>query len=69
MKITEGLFKKVLTGKLQPDKLVRMDSEKLASTELAKWRERESRHLLEMIKKDAVQSVNQVVVKKTHKGI
>ena len=64
----EGLFRKVLTMKLQADKLVRMSSEDLASPELAKWRERENRHSIEMIKKDAEQQAHQIVVKKTHKG-
>lgn len=64
----EGLFKRVLTNKLQSDKLVQMSSEELASPELAKWRERENRHSIEMIKKDAEQQAHQVVVKKTHKG-
>lgn len=64
----EGLFKKVLSGKLDADRLVRMSSEELASPELAKWRERENRHSIEMIKKDAEAQATQIVVKKTHKG-
>ena len=63
-----GLFRKVLSGGLEPYDLVRMSSEEMASPELAKWRERENRHSIEMIKKDAVAQANQIVVKKTHKG-
>lgn len=64
----EVLFKKVLKKELKPDKLIRMSSEDLARKELAEWRERENRHSIEMIKKDAEQQASQVVVKKTHKG-
>ncbi|RWS25974.1 death-inducer obliterator 1-like protein [Leptotrombidium deliense] len=64
----QGLFRKVLTGKIEPSRLVRMSPEELASPELAKWRERENKHTLEMIKRDAEQQAQQVIVKKTHKG-
>ncbi|RWS15162.1 death-inducer obliterator 1-like protein [Dinothrombium tinctorium] len=64
----QGLFRKVLTGKIEPSRLVRMSPEELASPELAKWRERENKHMLEMIKRDAEQQAQQVIVKKTHKG-
>lgn len=45
-----------------------MSAEELASSELAKWREREKISMLEMIKRDAADKVNLVIVKKTHKG-
>ena len=38
-----------MSGKIKPDQLVQMSSEELASRELAKWREKESKHQLEMI--------------------
>lgn len=41
----QGLFRKILKGKIAPDKLVRMTPEELASKELAKWRERENQHV------------------------
>lgn len=64
----EGLFRKVLTGQILPEKLVRMSAEELASSELAKWREREKNTMLEMIKRDAVDKAQQIMFKKTHKG-
>lgn len=64
----QGLFRKVLTGSITPEKLVRMTPDELASPELAKWRERETKHAIEMIKRDAQAMSQQVIVKKTHKG-
>ena len=64
----QGLFRKVINGKIGPERLVQMSAEELASSELAKWREREKISMLEMIKRDAADKVNQVIVKKTHKG-
>lgn len=62
------LFRKVLVGKITPQRLVNMTPEQLASVELARWRENEKKNTLELIKRDAVEQVNQVIVKKTHKG-
>ena len=45
--LLQGLFRKILTGKISPDKLVLMSTEDLASRELAKWREQESKHVSE----------------------
>jgi hypothetical protein len=64
----QGLFRKVINGKISPDRLVQMSAEELASSELAKWREREKISMLDAIKRDAAEKVNQVIVKKTHKG-
>uniref|UniRef100_A0A131XSG6 Putative microtubule-associated protein futsch n=3 Tax=Ixodes ricinus TaxID=34613 RepID=A0A131XSG6_IXORI len=68
----QGLFRKILKGKIAPDKLVRMTPEELASKELAKWRERENQHTLEMIKKEQMEAAQNVtshaLIKKTHKG-
>ncbi|KAJ6224915.1 hypothetical protein RDWZM_003460 [Blomia tropicalis] len=68
--IEEELFKifKILVGKITPQRLVNMTPEQLASVELARWRENEKKNTLELIKRDAVEQVNQVIVKKTHKG-
>ncbi|RUS88140.1 hypothetical protein EGW08_004102, partial [Elysia chlorotica] len=68
----KGLFRKILGGKISPDKLVLMSTEDLASRELAKWREQESKHQIEMIEKlekekQETKSTNHVT-KKTHKG-
>ena len=64
----QGLFRKVVTGKISPERLVQMSAEELASSELAKWREREKTSMLEMIKRDAQDKANMIIVKKTHKG-
>ncbi|KAK8783701.1 hypothetical protein V5799_009932 [Amblyomma americanum] len=41
----QGLFRKILRGKIPPDRLVRMTPEELASKELARWREQENKHV------------------------
>ncbi|XP_064480998.1 uncharacterized protein LOC135394261 isoform X2 [Ornithodoros turicata] len=66
----QGLFRKIVRGKISPDKLVRMTPEELASKELARWRERENQHALEMIKKDQLEAAKatHALIKKTHKG-
>lgn len=40
------LFKRVLKGEIPPRDLVRMSAEELASKELAAWRQRENRHVI-----------------------
>ena len=62
------LYRKVLLGKITPERLVNMSPEELASTELARWRENEKKNMIELIKRDAEDQANQVIVKKTHKG-
>lgn len=64
----QGLVRNVLSGEVTPAKLVRMSPEEMASHELAKWRERENKHSIELIKRDAELTAQQVIVKKTHKG-
>ena len=64
----QGLVKNVLTGEILPARLVRMSPDEMASHELAKWRERENKHSIELIKRDAQLAAQQVIVKKTHKG-
>jgi hypothetical protein len=41
----QGLFRKILNGELKPDRLIKMTPEELASRELAKWREFETKHV------------------------
>lgn len=68
----QGLFRKILRGKIAPDRLVRMTPEELASKELARWREQENKHAIEMIKKEQMEAAQNVsshaLLKKTHKG-
>ncbi|KAK3578905.1 hypothetical protein CHS0354_035525 [Potamilus streckersoni] len=65
-----GLFRKILSRRLKPYKLVRMSPEELASQELAKWRAQEAKHTLQMIEKTETEHSKESthVVKKTHKG-
>ncbi|KAH8289050.1 hypothetical protein KR054_006826 [Drosophila jambulina] len=64
------LFEKICAKQVEPKQLVRMTPEQLASQELAKWREEENRHQLDMIKKSELDllSCAQSYVVKTHKG-
>jgi len=64
----QALVKNVLTGEIPPARLVKMSPDEMASHELAKWRERENKHSIELIKRDAQLAAQQVIVKKTHKG-
>ncbi|ETN65750.1 hypothetical protein AND_002473 [Anopheles darlingi] len=65
-----SLFQKICEKIIEPKQLVRMTADELASQELAQWRENETKHQLEMIKKTELESLacakNYVV--KTHKG-
>ncbi|ESO99187.1 hypothetical protein LOTGIDRAFT_238832 [Lottia gigantea] len=65
-----GLFRKILNGKIRASKLVQMSSTELASKELAEWRKMETKHTLKLIeeteKKAAKESFH--IRKKTHKG-
>ncbi|XP_034663988.1 uncharacterized protein LOC117898576 isoform X3 [Drosophila subobscura] len=64
------LFEKICAKQVEPKQLVAMTPEELASQELAKWREEETRHQLEIIKKSELDmlSCTQNYVLKTHKG-
>ncbi|GFT01820.1 PHD finger protein 3 [Nephila pilipes] len=67
----QGLFRKILKGNIPPDRLVRMSPEELASMELARWREQENQHVLDMIKRvqlEQQKSGSGLLLKKTHKG-
>ncbi|XP_069742203.1 PHD finger protein 3 isoform X2 [Narcine bancroftii] len=62
------LFKRVLKGDIVPDHLIRMSPEELASKELAAWRQRENRHMIEMIEKEQREVERRPITKITHKG-
>ncbi|XP_051880480.1 PHD finger protein 3 isoform X2 [Pristis pectinata] len=62
------LFKRVLKGDILPDHLIRMSPEELASKELAAWRQRENRHMIEMIEKEQREVERRPITKITHKG-
>ncbi|KAH9497772.1 Death-inducer obliterator 1 [Dermatophagoides farinae] len=62
------LYRKVLLGKVSPERLVNMTPEELASAELSRWREHEKKTMIQLITRDAFDQANQVIVKKTHKG-
>lgn len=64
------LFEKISTKSIEPKQLVRLSPEEMASQELAKWRENENKHQLEMITKSELDSLacGQSYVLKTHKG-
>lgn len=64
------LIEKICCKTISPKQLVELQSAALASDELAKWRENESKHQLEIITKaelDALAQGKSLIVK-THKG-
>lgn len=66
----DSLFQKISSKMIVPKQLVRMSAEELASQELAKWRENETKYELEIIRKaelDLLACAKNYVVK-THKG-
>ncbi|XP_078038332.1 protein partner of snf isoform X2 [Augochlora pura] len=64
------LFRKIANRSLTPDAVVRLSPDEMASQELAEWREKETKHQLEMIKKNELDMMAQAksIVVKTHKG-
>lgn len=65
-----GLFRKIVSGKISPKKLVDMSPEEMASKELQQWREAELKHDIEKIKSHELEMMamgNKLVVK-SHKG-
>ncbi|XP_023245015.1 uncharacterized protein LOC106637226 isoform X2 [Copidosoma floridanum] len=64
------LFHKIADHSLAPGAVVRLSPEEMASQELAEWREKETKHQLDMIKKNELDMMAQAksVVVKTHKG-
>ncbi|XP_050681250.1 death-inducer obliterator 1 isoform X1 [Leptidea sinapis] len=65
-----SLWEKICERALKPKELVRLSPEELASQELAQWREEESKHQLELIKKSEIDllAASKTYVLKTHKG-
>ena len=71
MKTKSKFFFLPTAGKITPSKLVGMSSDELASKELARWRQQESQHQLEMIQqieKEKEKEGGKPLRKKTHKG-
>lgn len=66
----QTLWRKICENAINPYQLVRLSSDDLASQELAMWRERETKHQLDMIKKSELElmSCTRQYVFKTHKG-
>lgn len=66
----QTLWRKICENAINPYQLVRLSSDDLASQELALWRERETKHQLDMIKKSELElmSCTRQYVFKTHKG-
>lgn len=63
------LIERICSNKLSPKQLVQLSSADLASEDLAKWREHEHKHQLEIITKSELESLAQTkVVLKSHKG-
>lgn len=63
------LIEKICAKKLTPKQLVEASSASLASEELSKWREDETKHQLEIITKAELDALSQnKIVVKTHKG-
>ncbi|XP_046865077.1 death-inducer obliterator 1-like isoform X2 [Xenia sp. Carnegie-2017] len=64
------LYKRVLNGDIPSEKLISMTSDELATKELAQWREQETKHMIDMIKKEFEgENTNKSrLLKKTHKG-
>ncbi len=65
-----GLFRKILNGKISPKSLVNMSAEEMASKELQQWRQAELKHDIDMIKSyelDQLARGTKFVVK-SHKG-
>lgn len=59
-----------MDNSVSPKELVKLSPEELASQELAKWREKENQHQLEMIKKTELELMTKgsSYIMKSHKG-
>ncbi|KAM3967529.1 protein partner of snf isoform 2-T2 [Aphomia sociella] len=66
-----SLWQKICDRVITPKELVRLSPEELASQELAEWRDQETKHQLELIKKSELDllAANKTYVLKTHKGV
>ncbi|XP_050788354.1 SPOC domain-containing protein 1 isoform X2 [Gopherus flavomarginatus] len=62
------LFHQVVLGEVSPQSLVQMNSLELAPKELAEWRAKESKHVLEVIEKQQREPPRCCPTKLTHKG-
>ncbi|KAM9116462.1 SPOC domain-containing protein 1 isoform 2-T4 [Pangshura tecta] len=62
------LFHQVVLGEVSPQCLVQMNSLELAPKELAEWRAKESKHVLEVIEKQQREPPRCCPTKLTHKG-
>uniref|UniRef100_A0ABM5ERV5 SPOC domain-containing protein 1 n=1 Tax=Pogona vitticeps TaxID=103695 RepID=A0ABM5ERV5_9SAUR len=71
LKSTENqqLFRRVMLGEITPRRLVQMTSLEMAPQELAEWRARENRRVLEIIEKEEREAPSRCSAKFTHKGI
>ena len=66
----ETLWRKICEKKIAPSRLVQLSSDELASQELSSWRERETKHQLEIIKRSEIEALNtkQSFFLKSHRG-
>lgn len=66
----QTLWRRICEKSISPYQLVRLSPDDMASQELALWRERETKHQLDMIKKSELEllNCNRQYVFKTHKG-
>ncbi|XP_074832652.1 SPOC domain-containing protein 1 isoform X2 [Carettochelys insculpta] len=62
------LFHQVVLGEVSPKCLVQMNSLEMAPKELAEWRAKESKHVLEVIEKQQQEPRRSCPTKLTHKG-
>nr|XP_032808867.1 uncharacterized protein LOC116941667 [Petromyzon marinus] len=65
----KGLCGQVLAGEVSPHTVVRMSPQQMASQELAEWRARENKHMIELIEKEQQQMEKRPITKTTHKGL
>ncbi|KAH1013913.1 hypothetical protein HUJ04_002834 [Dendroctonus ponderosae] len=66
----QTLWRRICEKSISSYELVRLSPDDMASQELAKWREQEAKHQLDMIKKSEIEllNCNRQYVLKTHKG-
>lgn len=66
----QTLWRRICEKSISPYQVVRLSPDDMASQELALWRERETKHQLDMIKKSELEllNCNRQYVFKTHKG-
>ncbi|XP_061453319.1 SPOC domain-containing protein 1 [Rhineura floridana] len=71
LKSTENqhLFRQLILGEITPKRLVQMSSLEMAPKELAEWRAKENKRVLEIIEKEEREAPRCCSAKFTHKGI